>query len=114
MGVLARLAITFCCPGCLLLADPPNEFASDGTSDSAAACEEDWDCPDGQVCDWLFNECEAACQDEDCPGGHACDTEYNVCDDYCLDNSDCRPEYRCCEYEDYDRGLCDFGDCLLR
>ena len=96
---------------CLLLTEPP-EFAEGWLFDSQPQCEEQDDCPDGWVCDEIFGDCEQACVDEDCPGGHVCDEDFNDCDDYCIYDSDCRAGYRCCEYEDRDAGLCDFGECI--
>jgi hypothetical protein len=109
MGILhqARLVVLAGLPACLLLSEAP-EFASGGLVNT---CEYDSDCADGYVCDWLFDECVVECRDEDCSGGWACDPEYNDCADYCYDDGDCKDGYRCCEYSEYDDGLCDYASC---
>lgn len=102
--------------GCLLLADPP-EFAPWLLFDSVPQCENNSDCPDGWICDDIFNDCERKCVDEECPGGHACypdEDDLNTCDDYCIDNSGCQADYRCCDYEDREAGRCDYGECIRR
>jgi len=73
---LVRSSLLLCLGGCLIGADPRADHA-----DVGEACEEDWDCQKGLVCnydglgeDGSIYTCRTECrEDDECDAGEVCD-----------------------------------------